>query len=357
MPLFVLSFLTLIVLAVLSVALPSREMSDLENRVLTQSPPRFLSDRFSESFERFAADQLPGRDRFVALHAMTEQLQLKLSSSGVIIMPPDRLLLTTDGYRDDYVRRNARALKDIADGTGKRVLLLAVPTAAYTLVAGPIRPGMPLKDEGALIKAAAGEIETVIPKYPPKGASEPECYYRTDHHWTLHGAYCGYLAAAEALGLVPGEPESAHIHEADGFYGSLYARLPSPLIGADTLTWYDDGSLTLFIGENKADGTVDTTKLEGRDKYAALFYGNHPMITLVNDRASSGTLFVIKDSYANALLPLLARHYRRVIAVDPRYYPGNIIEKVNASEGDTVLCVYGMNTLATGRTIELMEGL
>ena len=61
-------------------------------------------------------------------------------------------------------------------------------------------------------------------------------------------------------------------------------------------------------------------------------------------------------SYANALLPVLARHYHRVIAVDPRYFTGNITELTLQYEGDVILCVCGIGTLAGSRTIALMDG-
>lgn len=34
------------------------------------------------------------------------------------------------------------------------------------------------------------------------------------------------------------------------------------------------------------------------------------------------TLFVFKDSFANAMVPYLASSFRRVVMVDPRYYRG-----------------------------------
>lgn len=142
-----------------------------------------------------------------------------------------------------------------------------------------------------------------------------------------------------------------------GFYGSFYARYPLPWLGADDFSCALPAGVRLWInGEEKA-ALLDPGALEKRDRYAALLYGNHGLIELKNDQAEGGTLLVIKDSYANALLPLLGQHYQRIVAVDPRYYAGNIAELFGQNEGEAILCVYGLNTLAGGRTIAFLEGL
>lgn len=41
---------------------------------------------------------------------------------------------------------------------------------------------------------------------------------------------------------------------------------------------------------------------------------------------SDKTLLVLKDSYANCYLPFLATQYRKIVAVDPRYYYGDLEE-------------------------------
>ena len=94
-----------------------------------------------------------------------------------------------------------------------------------------------------------------------------------------------------------------------------------------------------------------------RDLYAALLYGNHDRMELINDSVADGTWFVIKDSYANALLPALARHCHHIVAIDARYFAGNVIEEVQNTKGDLILCIHGISSLASGRTLALLEGL
>ena len=105
------------------------------------------------------------------------------------------------------------------------------------------------------------------------------------------------------------------------------------------------------------NGLADTSQLRKRDRYAALLYGNHGLIELINDSQNDGTLFVIKDSFANALLPLLARHYHRIVAIDPRYYVGNVVEEANKCNCEVILCVSSLSSLASSRNLALLDGL
>ena len=63
-----------------------------------------------------------------------------------------------------------------------------------------------------------------------------------------------------------------------------------------------------------------------RDKYSYFLGGNYPFLKLqkyINEREKLGnakSVLVIKDSYANCLVPLLLEHYQTVYVVDLRHY-------------------------------------
>lgn len=355
-PLFLLVMGLLLALALCQCLMPERDMSEMENRVLAGKPAISAAALWNGSFmndaEKFVADQLPGRDGFVALY-MTLQHALGRRAVGDAILGDGMLFDQSDDWSERNVRLNASALAELEQRSGKPVYLLAVPSAA-AVYPERLPAHAPVADEEALLAAAEKET-SLLPLLPAlREAKDAELYYTTDHHWTVTGARIGYEAVCRVLGIRP-EPKKPAV-SVPGFCGSFYARYPLPWAKPDTFSYLPYGNLQLIVnGEEKPD-LLDPDVLAGRDKYAALLYGNHAMIELHNP-AGQGTLLVIKDSYANALLPALAQHYGRVIAVDPRYYAGNIMDLMNEYEGDEILCVYGMNTLATGRTIALLEGL
>lgn len=357
-PLFLTFIALLILLAFAQQVLPAREMSAMENRVLTQAPRLTAADVFSgaweEQAEKFAVDQLPLRDAFVSLHTVAQRL-LGRRVSGDVIVSGGRLFPLTDAWSLRSVTLNARALAGLAEKSGRSVLLLAVPSSAC-VYPEKLPSRAPAADERVLLAAAAEEVP-VLPLLDALLAARDgdPLYYRTDHHWARAGVQAGYVTACGALGLEP-KPEEEAV-SFPGFYGSYYARCPLPWLAPDTLSFAFPDNVRLTIRGEEMNGLADPAALAARDKYAALLYGNHAVVELECGDAPEGTLLVVKDSYANALLPLLARHYRRVIAVDPRYFAGNIVDFVNQYEGDTVLCVYGLYTLATGYSIYQLEGL
>ena len=357
-PLFLSVIGLLILLMISQLVLPGREISKMENRMLTQAPAftaeGFVSGDWVDQLDQFSADQLPLRDAFVALHAAWQHV-LGMRAGGDVIQGGDWLFERSDGWSPRSVTLNAKALAKLAQRTGKRVCLLAVPSSAC-LYPEKVPAYAPMTDEQALLDTAAEQIP-VLPLLPALQSAREEhpLYYRTDHHWSGYGVQVGYTTACAALGLSPLPEEETQQYP--GFYGSYYARHPLPGLPGDTLVFSFPEDVRLSINGEEKEGLWDADALAGRDKYAALLYGNHAVIELTCDSAPEGTLIVIKDSYANALLPLLARHYRHVVAVDARDFTDNIVDFVQKYEGDTVLCVYGLYTLATGYSIYRLEGL
>lgn len=357
-PTFLLVMGLLIALALCQYFLPARDMSDMENRMLAQAPDfslqSFYEGSFSTALENYASDQLPLRDHFVSLYSTMQRLLGRRLVSDAIL-GGGMMFDHSAGWSPRNVRMNAAALHSLQEAAGKPVYLLAVPSAA-AVYAQQLPAHAPVADEEALF-AAAGAETNLLPLLSRLQAytGTETLYYATDHHWTAAGARLGYLEACAALGL---EPKPPALHDpVPGFYGSFYARYPLPWINADDLSVIRSEGIRLIVNGEEKPGLIDPEALADRDKYAALLYGNHARIDLINNQAPDGTLLVIKDSYANALLPMLAMHYQRIIAVDPRYFAGNIIDLANTYEGEAILCIYGMNTLSTGRTIALLEGL
>lgn len=357
-PLFLLVMGLLAALAICQCILPARNMSEMENRMLSQAPKlslaAFMDGSYSENLEDFAADQLPLRDSFVAVYASMQSVLGRRMVGDAILGRDGEYFDHSGKWSVRNVRLNAAALTELARLTGKQACLLAVPSAA-AVYPEKLPAHAPLADEEALLSAAAEET-TLLSLLPMLQANKDfPLYYATDHHWTVTGARIGYEAVCQALSLTPADRKPAV--SVPGFYGSFYARYPLPWIKADTFSYLPYDNIRLLVNGKEKPGLLDADVLAGRDKYAALLYGNHGLVELLNDDAPEGSLLVIKDSYANAILPSLAMHYRRVVAVDPRYFAGNILDVVEAYEGEAILCIYGINTLASGRTIALLEGL
>ena len=89
-------------------------------------------------------------------------------------------------------------------------------------------------------------------------------------------------------------------------------------------------------------------------KYALFFNGNHPVIRIETPLENNQkVLLVLKDSYANCLVPFLAPHYRTIIMVDPRYYYDDLEELITVEKVSEILYLYNANTFLSDTSLEL----
>lgn len=179
-------------------------------------------------------------------------------------------------------------------------------------------------------------------------------YYHTDHHWTTHGAYVGYQAYCGAAGLSP-------IPEADfqttcvttDFHGTIFSKLHDSTVPGDAITLYENPANQLTVSYPDTGEVTDTLYnrdyLAQKDKYSMFLNNLHPLVEITNATADSDRqLVLIKDSYANSMVPFLVNHYQKIYVFDTRYYrfgPSSFINE--HPEVTDVLLLYNMNTIDT----------
>ena len=92
-----------------------------------------------------------------------------------------------------------------------------------------------------------------------------------------------------------------------------------------------------------ADSLYAPDYLDTKNQYGFFLNDNHAFIEIHTGYNPGKTLFVIKDSYANSLIPLLTTHYENIYVVDLRYYNGKLfqlMEQYEPEQGMDVLVLY-----------------
>ncbi len=64
---------------------------------------------------------------------------------------------------------------------------------------------------------------------------------------------------------------------------------------------------------------------------------------------------IIKDSYANSIVPFLINHYEKIHVIDPRFYKLSISSYIEENKIKDVLFLYNMNTIDTDLGILSVE--
>ena len=119
------------------------------------------------------------------------------------------------------------------------------------------------------------------------------------------------------------------------------------------ITIFENPANQLTVFYTDTDQTTDSLYnfdyLEKKDKYSMFLDNIHPLIEITNETADSQReLVLIKDSYANAMVPFLVNHFKKVYVFDTRYYkqgPSSFIK--DHPQVTDVLLLYNMNTIDT----------
>ena len=100
-----------------------------------------------------------------------------------------------------------------------------------------------------------------------------------------------------------------------------------------------DGSVT----PQETTGLYDLKKLDTRDKYAMFLHGNNGYSTI--EGSGTGSILVIKDSYANCFIPFLTDNYAKIGVVDLRNFKSIDPDALMEQEGyDQVLLLYNFQS-------------
>lgn len=357
MPLFLCTMAVLVLCGLMLCFFGKCDFSELENRPLATWPSASMTTltdgTFGEEVETYVADHFPFRDALISarafLHLATgdkEQLNTLSGRDGWLFeLPPDAETRTA--------ALSVETLSDICQALEKPGFLMVIPTSA-AVMADALPALYTCGSQEPVIAALAGKAAhmTAVDSTLFAHAGDSSLYYRTDHHLTAAGAALCYQALCKAWSLTPST--NFALTTMEGFRGSYYAKVPSPSIPAEVFSVYLPENVRVTLDDQPANGFFTQDALEKRNKYAALLGGTYAHAMLEND-GGTGSLLIFSDSYANAIAPMLAAHFRRIDLIDPRYFTGDLTALVDEAGTDTILALFGLNTLSTNRSVLLMD--
>lgn len=336
-------------------ATSDQKFSEEENRVLTQKPEwsigAVLSGKFMRDYETYISDQFAGKVTWTTIKAKTEQWQGKREVNGIYLADDQYLLEKFTGEASAF-SQNLTYIKEFAEkNTRQQVSLLLAPTSIEFY-----QDKLPVFAETASQKKRIEEAESffgssvnVIDIHSTMTAhKQEELFFRTDHHWTMKGAYYAYLETAETLGLKP-YPLSEFSSEtiSTNFLGTHASKAVGFPVQPDELdVWYPKFPhhyVVNYLDTGEVSQTLyNSEHLQKRDQYSFFLDGNHSLLTIQSHVKNKRKLVVIKDSYAHVLLPFLANHYEEIHVIDLRYFHTGLEAYLSEQEIQEVLLVYNI---------------
>lgn len=355
-------FGTLVLLGLCSTVMPEKKYSENENRYLEQYPAVSVSDIFSgefkEQFENAFSDQFLGRDIWM-MSATTVERAIGLKELNEVYFGKDGYLLakiTQEDINQRQYLKNLRYVEYFGACQPDKVSLLLAPSPGIIL-RNRLPYGASYYNAGAMYR----EADTILKRAKNVNAcpelreyaKQNQVYYKTDHHWTLLGAYAAYSAYSDANAF---EKHTYGYFAAnkitEDFLGTMYSKVVAPNVKPEIM--YAAGNIpqaqVVCDGEEKS-GIYDVEKLTQKDKYGYFFGGNYGEVKITMHNQDTRKLLVIKDSYANSFVPFLMGDYHEITMIDLRYYRNSLQTLIKENDYAQILVLYEMSNFAGDKNL------
>lgn len=359
-------------LAIADICTPDRLFSEYENRILASKPDfsvkTLFDGSYTKEYETYVTDQFVERDKWIFVKTMTDVLLGKKEINGVYLAKDGTLI---EKHAPEDIKAEVAAQKltllqrlvEWQEGREQGALHIMLVPTADNILTDKLPDHAPYYDQQELLeqvrKMAGSHVIDVTDSL--QAHREESIYYGTDHHWTTRGAYYGYLAWAEAAGVTPVSYDVQTV--STDFLGTLHSKT-NLMVKPDTIEAYlpvvlredkdgvpDGGAMQVYydFSEESRDSLYEEKYLETKNKYGYFLDDNHPFIRIEtgarSPEAEGKKLFVIKDSYANCLIPFLTEHYETVYVLDLRYYRAplfSLLEEYGAEGDMDILVLYNV---------------
>ena len=360
------------VVFIVNLLTPDKKTSTAENRVLQTLPSFSLSEYFSgrleSKLEDYANDQFVGRNLMIKVKTSADKTEGVLISNGVIRCRDHYLMEELTVPDEQAIKQTEKALKKFKEQYNDTDMYFLLAPNAANILNDKLPATVTVNDQDKYMDQFFKNLKKndIVPVDVRKALedavseSNNQIYYRTDHHWTSDGAYYAFKAAANVLDIKDDIQYTNYVVK-NNFRGTLYSTSGFTNGRDDAIKLYIPKSTknynnsVIYYSDTKKKTTefYELDNLKKKDAYTVFGGSNHPYYTIDTPTESKDVLLLLKDSYANCMIPFLSQKYRRIIVVDPRYYFDSLDTIMESEEVTKVLFLYNANTLFSDTTLRM----
>lgn len=201
------------------------------------------------------------------------------------------------------------------------------------------------------------------PLLDAQSVNHMDLFFKTDHHWKPNTVRAAVQAIARTLNASYGYHMDVSLLDAGNFHedvyparylGSFGQRLTLSRVQPDDFPLIYPNfpvTLRLQIPSMQLDRTGDFSifydyrQLAVQDFYQPLYgtytYGERALVSVQNpQKKDQHKLLLVRDSFGNLMIPLLALGTKNVDAIDMRFFTGSLRAYLRQERPDTVLLCY-----------------
>ena len=353
-----------------------REYSEFENKYLAQKPPftmkAFLNNEWTQDYEEYINDQFVLRDDWITLKSVCESMLLKIENNGIAYGEDgymfEKFTTLSGDQRAQYDRNLGYAMTFLNNHQNDNVTFAIIPNA-YAIMPEKLPAGLEQIDQLALIQEAyaqapesAGIVDFsgTLPEH-----KDEYIYYRTDHHWTVTGAYYAYVAFCKEAGFTPTPYDSFEWNRKEPFYGTLYSQTQDSTLRenpdyVDYPTISTPHQAYMYKrGEpfTPYASTIMADYASGVNMYSVFLHGDQPLTEIQTENKNGRKAVVVKESFGNAFSPFLVAHYETVYIVDQRYFELNLPDFIKQNGVTDLIFINNVFAANTAVQIQWIQGL
>ncbi|MCR5736795.1 MAG: hypothetical protein K6G64_04000 [Eubacterium sp.] len=373
----VLIFLVIIYgIGIVTLVQKKNEYSEFEKRKLADFPKvkakTIMKGEFQKQLNDYLNDHMVLRDQCITVSSLTSKSMGKREQNGVYFGKQQYLI---EKYEDrdfskkdikDNVKYLSRFANMVAESLGPEKVRIALVPSKVSVLSNKlpkfIRKSKMNDYMKNLLKSKLKNQEILVDLKEVLMKHRNEyIYYKTDHHWTTLGAEYGYEALMDSMN----QEKCVVIKEqtvCTNFRGTTFNKIHySPSM--DTIKKCEIESAqncTLVYdisGEKKETNSLyDEEALKTEDKYNYFLGGNFGAIHIHTGCTNGKTLVLIKDSFANCMIPHLTYNYENIEVIDLRYLNSSIFDTLNELEQiDAVIFLFNEEKFMQDNHLWLLE--
>lgn len=326
---------------------------------------KVLSGQYTQEYEEYRKAGAVGKKGFQAVENSTDTLLGKREINGVYKGKKHHLFETIEPMDERAVAKNTDVINEFASQHyNLSAYVMLVPDAANVqpdfLPASAVPENQSAQFE-TIRKMLEEGVTWVDAESVLKEHKNEKIYYYTDEHWTTLGASYGYEALAKTMNLDGSETPKLQPYVVNNdFNGDLSEKSGYEESYTESISIYSakkvkNNTSLMMTNEDTGKSSTslyDSSKLEKRDKYALFPGADCGLLDIETTVDNSQRLLVVKDSFANCLLPFLVSHFREIVVIDPELYEGSVQELVQSRNFTQVLFLYSGNSFVTTDKIE-----
>ncbi|WP_242141936.1 MULTISPECIES: secondary cell wall polysaccharide O-acetyltransferase PatB1 [unclassified Bacillus cereus group] len=376
-------FLTIILsFGIISFLKTDRAISPVENRQLAQKPAltkeSIVSGNFFKDFEAYTNDQLVGRDELIKTYTLA-QIKMDKSLINDIILTDDKWLLKNPAWTTKYkeIDESMPRIQELSQFLKEQNIefYFALPPSKTNALSFKLPSHIQTYAKENLqyfLNHLPADVKPIkIMEYFQKQYTQKEIqdmYFKTDHHWNMDGAFLGYQYIMNTIKQESSIYIWKEVKREDytrvcannkrlvgSFNNQLYQLIDAT---GEKLCYYTpkDGFHFTSVTIKDANGTIyhsldelyGTEKQKDTTSYAGYYTNDYPEIIFENHDAPNNTrILILKDSFANAIIPHFAQNFKHTSILDLRHYhEKDVYQYIKDNNINMVLFVYSDSNLS-----------